>query len=350
MLQLFSPTLRKLIVLAFCGAVAASAAAQVEGERPRRDTVVLVQRDTVVVVRKDTVFFQQVDPERSERPERSSGRGGSGRGGNGRPERYRQDDAQRSAEAQERIEQIRAERIARREERRAAYEAWEAAQEPVRVAGVSRAYKMYPTQMLLLDFPTVGFAAEQTWDGTYSVEAQLGIVLPPFQANDFGGFEPGEARFGLRGFRAGLGGRIYFGQSYKRFPFYVGAEISYALTPVTIDLWVPSGDGSFERRIDAPVNGHSTNVGAFTGWELRSKEGLVVDLATGLLIGVKGISSDNEFVSDAIADTYWNLFNSNRTTYGGVILRIGVGVGKWTPRPSKERARKARARSKRRRR
>jgi len=311
----------------------ASAWGQVETPRQAertRDTVVIIQRDTVVMMRKDTVYFQQIPADRTQAPANS-----------------------RQESRDERVDRLRSEREDLRQLRRQEYEEWLAAQPVRRGPGISYAIKYYPTQLLKIDFPSVGFGVERTIDGRFSLEGMLGFLVRPTPFNDWSEQRPGRARFGLRGIRVGLSGRYYTSDTYKNFPFYIGGEYSYAIAPVEIDLWVPGADGSFERNIQAPVNGQSNSISAFCGWELRTESKLVIDFSTGLTLGIKGLQSRSEFVQRAIDDRFWNLGNANRTVFGDVMLRMGIGFGDWQPRsePStKETGKRRSKRSKKRRR
>lgn len=310
----------------------AVAVGSASAQNPARDTVVVVQRDTLVVVKKDTVFFQVVDPAdrrqgrdypRDGRPRRDRD-GGVPASRDDRPRRYDDDDGETVAQRRERL----------RDARRREYEEWVASQPVRRPAGETWAFKVYPTTLLQLDFPALTLAAERTYDGRFAWEGQFGLAIRPHRTQNFGGgFEPGRARYGLRGITTALGGRYYFGPEYNRFPFYIGGEFNYAISPIELGVWVRSADGAFEQNVDVPVNAQRIGAGLFCGWELRSEEGFLLDLSTGLSFGIKGLYSSNEDVRDALSERYWNLPNgSSDYPYIAYILRVGVGYGGWAPR------------------
>ena len=309
----------RLVVLVILGLCGSALHAQVE-QGAKKDTVVIVQRDTVVVMRKDTVYYQQVEP----------------------PADQSRNDPNQRNERDRYIEDQRRSRLELREQRLREYEEWVAAQPERRTPGITQAFKFFPTQLLIVDFPAIGFGYERTWNGRYALEGQFGFVTRPFRVTEWGGFTPGEARFGVRGIRAAVGARMYFGEAYKQFPFYLGSEFAYAITPIEFDTWVPSEDGTFEQFVAAPVNGHSTSLAAICGWELRTDEGLTIDFSTGLLVGVKGLRSSNAAVRRSIEERHWNLRRDARTIFGGLVARIGIGFGHWSAVDGKDQSRNKR--------
>ena len=285
----------------------------------RRDTVVYIQRDTVVMVQRDTVLLEDQ-----------------------RPVGTRADEYERDAAAE------REARLELREQRYREYEEWLAAQPIRRPDGMSQAIKFYPSKLMRVDFPSFLVGIERTYDGKYGAEATLGLLVSPSQlwSDGFGGFEAGSARFGLRGFTAGLEGRLYLAERYRAFPFYLGLEFSYSLAPLDMELWTDVDNGTFEQRRDVPVNAQDISVAVTSGWQLRTASGLVVDMAPGLRFGIKGIYSANDAVQQAIDDRSWNLFNG-RTPYADLVLRVGLGKGRWVTAPregSKRKGKRTRGR------
>ncbi len=270
-----------------------------------RDTVVLYRRDTVVVVRKDTVLYELVDPARRTRPQQE------------RP-------------AESALER----RLALREERRREYQEWEESQPVRRPEGKTWAYKFYPSTMLRPDFPGLTVGVERTFNGTFGFETKLGLLTRPITGlafNTFNEQDYGDARFGLRGVKLSVEGRLYMGKDYNAFPFYLGWEVGYALAPLEYGIWVSNNEGTYEQRVDAPVNAQDFNIGMVTGWQLRTPTGLAIDMSTGIRIGVKGLYSSNATIQESIGNRHWNLNDSGSLPYIGLINRIGIGYGKWQP-------------------
>lgn len=258
-----------------------------------RDTVVVLRRDTVVVVQRDTLVLVEPSAEQEREPT---------------PEE-------------------------RRRRRQEEYAAWLAEQPVRRVPGTSRAVKAYPTRLLDLDFPSLLVGYELAYDGRFAFEGQFGPVISPWLATnpDFGGDGSGRARFGLRGIRLGVEGRYYTSRPHVRFPMYVGAGLEYALAPVLIGMWLPSASGGFERYREVPANGQLFGSSLLLGWELRTPEGLVVDLGTGIRFGAKGLYSASERVQEELFDQRPWLGQQGTVPYFGFVLRVGLGFGDWEP-------------------
>jgi len=273
----------------------------------KRDTVFIVKRDTVVVVQQQETVRIIKETSESNSQDQSSG--------------YNTDD-------RDRFDRVERQRNIR-EERRREYEAWYAAQPVVR-AGESWGYKFYPTALSQIDFPSIKFGIEKTLSPSLGVQGSLGILTPPADFLDTGfGRETGTARFGIRGLDFGFSGRYYLSHVKNRFPFYLAVETSYSISPVEIGIWTTSADGTFEQFLDAPVNAQRFYLGVLAGWELRTKEGLLLDLATGFRVGSKSIRSSNAQVQAIVNDTYWNLNDGGATAFATIVTRVGIGYGKW---------------------
>ena len=277
----------------------------------RRDTVVIIQRDSVTILREGSDDEEQISEAEYRRRQRSG--------------EYEEDDRRSSDVVQRRIEL--------REQRRKEYEEWYEAQPTVRV-GNTIGYKIYPTALGQIDFPSIKFAAEKTFNAKLGLQASFGILTTPLEIWSNFRRDIGTPRYGIRGFSIGSSGRIYVSNVKNRFPFYMEIEADYSLAPLEMEFFISNANGTFEQFVEAPVNGQQFYLGFLTGWELRTPEGLLVDLATGLRVGVKSIRSSNQQIQESINRRFFNIgnFNGNgngRTPYVSIVTRIGLGYGHW---------------------
>ncbi len=315
-------TSRAFIILAtalFCLFAQESAFAQTnppEITKPgTKDTIFVVRRDTVVVIQRDSVTILNQGNNEEEQISEAEYRRRQRVGGYNMDDR-RQDDV---------IER----RIKLREQRRKEYEEWYDAQPVVR-SGNTLGYKFYPSALGQIDFPSIKFGVEKTYNASFGIQGSFGFLTTPLQAWSGGNQTIGTPRYGLRGFSVGLAGRYYLSNVKNRFPFYMELETDYSLAPLTMDFWVTSANGTFEQYVAAPVNGQQFYLGFLTGWELRTKEGFLTDLATGLRIGTKSIRSSNTQIQQNINREFWNINGANGSTpYLSVVMRIGLGYGHW---------------------
>jgi len=279
----------------------------------RRDTVVIIQRDTVVVIQKETVRIIHENSEEGDKRELSRGRGGTGRG--------------RGSSNQEAIEA----RRKMREERIREYEEWYAAQPIVR-SGNAWGYKFYPTALGQVDFPSIKFGVERTFNGRLGLQGNLGFLITPSELWTFGWERNiGTPRFGIRGLDLGFNSRYYISDTKKAFPFYMEFEASFSIAPLEMGIWTTSSDGTFQEFVQAPVNGQQFYLGFIAGWELRTKEKILLDLATGFRIGTKGIKSSNPIVQAEISQDHWNINDNGVAPLFSIVTRVGIGYGRWSP-------------------
>lgn len=291
-----------------------------------RDTIVIVKRDTVVILQKEKIRVIQEPSNQSDSEDRqlSRGRGGSTN------------------------EDIIEQRRRMREERAREYEEWWAAQPLVR-HGNTWGYKYYLTALGQVDFPSLKVGIERTFNGQIGIQGNLGILIPPADLWSVGfNRDIGKARYGIRGLDFGLNARYYLSDQKKRFPFYLEVESSFSISPIEIGLWTTSADGTFEEFVQAPANAKQFYFGFITGWELRTDEGLLLDLATGIRVGTKSIQSSNAQVQQLITNRYWNLNEQGLTGHLTIVTRIGIGYGKWSTPEKKTSSRKSKKHKKRR--
>ena len=277
--------------------------------KPVRDTVVIYRRDTIVVIQRDT---SRPTPSRSDQEQS--------------PASTRDARLRTSMELEERRREL-------REQRRREYEEWYDSQPDRRAMDADVwGYKFYPSALMSIDFPSALFAVERTYKGSFGLQGALGILTEPTLGWSLDGSpEYGTARFGLRGLDFQIESRIYMSNPKSGIPFYLGANFQHAIAPLNMDFWVNDANGIFEQYVAAPVNASQTGVGFLTGWEFRTPSGAIVDMATGLRVGVRRLRSENETIQDALIARHWNLENDGRTPYINLVMRVGFGYGSWLP-------------------
>jgi hypothetical protein len=337
----FIPRPFNILVLAlFCIFLQESAFAQTgppEITTPgTKDTVFVVRRDTVVIVQRDSVTILKEGSDQEEQISEAEYRRRQRTGGYDQDRRPQNDVVRR--------------RIDLREQRRREYEEWYDAQPTVR-AGNTIAYKLYPTALGQIDFPSIDFAVEKTFDGKFGLQGSFGFLTTPLSFWTNFRRDIGTPRYGLRGFSVGASGRYYVSHVKNRFPFYMELEADYSLAPLEMQFFIPNRNGTFEQFIEAPVNGQQFYLGFLTGWELRTPEGFLVDLATGLRVGTKSITSSNPQIQESINRRFWNIGNFNgggngRTPFVSIVTRIGIGYGHWIEPEAKEKTTPSKKKSK----